>query len=78
MMISGRISRWLEFRFWQLAVRVLDLVRPVGRLVIDKRRGHAARPAAAQSQPFAATLMTALAGWGLGLLLGFLLMRAWF
>jgi len=76
-MIQGRVSRWVEFRFWQMVVRALSLLRPVQRHLAQRRatRTFAARP---QSYAFIPTLITALAGWGLGLALGFFLMRVWF
>jgi len=76
-MIQGRVSRWVEFRFWQMVVRALSLLRPVQRHLADRR---AVRQLVARSQTnaFTPTLITALAGWGFGLALGYFLLRLWF
>jgi hypothetical protein len=77
MMINGRVGRWVEFRFWQMVVRGLSLLRPVHKRLAAHRIEREAL-SQAKTQAFVPTLFTALTGWGVGLLLGFMLMSLWF
>ncbi|MQC26073.1 MAG: hypothetical protein DWG76_01295 [Chloroflexi bacterium] len=79
-MISGRVAGWFELIFWRLAVRVLSVARPVQRSLLAARLAHLERQQSIRhiSHPFENNLITAIAGWGLGLLLGYALMHWWF
>lgn len=74
-MQGKRVGHWIELGFWQLAVRLLSSARPL-RGPISRIASHL------HSQPLLRRVPTdgliALAGWGLGLLLGYWLAQAYF
>ena len=63
----ARFGEWIELSFWQMAVRLLSGLRPLGH-------GLAQAKASQETQPAIAFLpkgwVIALSGWLLGLMLG--------
>lgn len=83
-MIGQRISGWLELSFWQLVVRSLTLARVFTREAVVRTQ-QARQSKLVKSVPpirvaptFSFQLATAVAGWGLGLALGYLIARGLF
>lgn len=69
--LAERIFGGAELIFWRLAVRLLSLTQPISRRAFA--HGSNMRVPTRASIPFARSLLSALLGWVIGLLLGYFL-----
>lgn len=70
----AQIGNWIELSFWQLIVRMLSQARPLSGRIQAAKQVIAAQPL---PRPLRSGWLIAIAGWALGLVVGFVFAFWW-